>query len=172
MMRIWKAGICAAAVCLMASCSPAANDAAPAETAAPLTAADSPMQLTPAEDSEPMQWAASVIRVNDLTNEANSGVKLYGTAGGDPAMNGLYTYIAFYQSPAEGWRIFMIGDFLDYRILAETPGRVDLELHESMMNDATGEIGSITRHVIVSWTPGAEGAAPATVDVTPAEQAS
>ena len=96
-------------------------------------------------------------------------VKMFGTAGGDPAMNGLYTHVAFFDSPAEGWRVFRIGDFLDYRVLSEAPGRVDLEINESVMDEATGNIGSRTRRVIVGWAVATDGSVPATVTVTPAQ---
>jgi hypothetical protein len=87
-------------------------------------------------------------------------------------MNGLHTYLAFYESPPEGWRAFQLGDFLDYRVLSEAPGRVDLEIHESTMNQDTGEIGSHTRYVIVTWAEGADGVPPMTISVTPAERGS
>ncbi|MBX9802747.1 MAG: hypothetical protein K2Y04_08285 [Caulobacteraceae bacterium] len=84
-------------------------------------------------------------------------------------MNGLYTHVAFFDSPAEGWRVFRIGDFLEYRVLSEAPGRVDLEINERTMDEATGNIGSRTRRIIVGWAQGADGAVPATVTVTPAQ---
>lgn len=84
-------------------------------------------------------------------------------------MNGLYTHVAFYDLPAEGWRVFRIGDVLDYRVLSETPGRVDLEIDESTMDQASGEIGSRTRRVIVGWARATDGSVPPTVTVTPAQ---
>lgn len=98
---------------------------------------------------------------NDLT------VHLYGTSGGDPAMNGLYTYIAFYQSPAEGHRVFQIGDFNGYRLISERRGSIVLEISENMM-DTQGMIGNRTRRINVSWAPPADGTAPATIRVTAA----
>jgi len=129
-----------------------------------LTASGQAESLQPLADDQPLQWAASVTRVDDLEQ---GGVKLFGLAGGDPAMNGLYTQIAFFQNAAEGWRVFRIGDFLEYRIVGQSPGRVDLEISESTMNAETGEIGSQTRHLIVAWTPATEGA-PDAISVTPA----
>ena len=114
------------------------------------------------------QWAASVVRLDPLKGQGGATVKLFGTAGGDPAMNGLYTHIAFFKSSAEGWAVFRIGDVLDYEILSEAPGRVDLKLEESMMDAATGQIGSRERRVIVAWTPGASEEPPAAITVTPA----
>ncbi|WP_296817987.1 hypothetical protein, partial [Brevundimonas sp.] len=96
-------------------------------------------------------------------------VKLFGTAGGDPAMNGLYTYIAFFENPGSGWRVFRLGDFLEYRILGERENRVDLEMDYSIMDPHSGEIRSDTRRVIVTWTPGADGEGPAAITVTGAE---
>ena len=144
-----------------------AEQAAPAPAAAPLTAAGPAATLQP--DADPnQQWAAAVVELTPLTRQGDRTVKLFGTAGGDPAMNGLYTHVAFFDSPAEGWRVFRIGDVLDYRVLSESPGRVDLELTESAMDEASGTIGSRTRRVIVGWPLPADGSVPATVTVTPA----
>lgn len=146
---------------------PAAEQAAPAPAAAPLTAAGPAATVQPDAD-EGQQWAASVVELTPLTRQGDRTVKLFGTAGGDPAMNGLYTHVAFFDSPAEGWRVFRIGDFLDYRVLSESPGRVDLEIDESTMDEASGNIGSRTRRVIVGWAIATDGSVPATVTVTPA----
>ncbi|MET0547498.1 MAG: hypothetical protein ABWZ40_14455 [Caulobacterales bacterium] len=137
--------------------------------AAPLVAAGTPEALKPAEYGEGIQWAASVVEMTYLQKQGDATVKLFGTAGGDPAMNGLYSYLAFYRSPGEGWRVFKLGDFLEYRILAETPGRLDLELQESVIDQASGNISSARRRVIVEWKFGPDGAAPETLSVTPAE---
>lgn len=142
-----------------------AEHAAPA--AAPLTAAGPAATVQP-DAEEGNQWAAAVVELTELTRQGDRTVKLFGTAGGDPAMNGLYTHVAFFDSPAEGWRVFRIGDFLDYRVLSEAPGRVDLEIDESTMDEATGNIGSRTRRVIVGWAVATDGSVPATVTVTPA----
>jgi hypothetical protein len=161
-----------AGLCLVASWSPAAVApvaAAQAETAA-LAAAGDPAQLAPVEANENLAWAASVVQVDYLQNQTDGGAKLFGLAGGDPAMNGLYTYIAFFESPGDAWRVFRLGDFLSYRLLSDSPGRVDLEIQESTMNQQSGEIGSRTRHVIVSWTRGEDGAPPEAITVTPARQ--
>ncbi|GLS01635.1 hypothetical protein GCM10007859_16500 [Brevundimonas denitrificans] len=144
-----------------------AEQAAPAPTA-PLTAAGPAATVQP-DPAENQQWAAAVVELTPLTRQGDRTVKLFGTAGGDPAMNGLYTHVAFFDSPAEGWRVFRIGDFLDYRVLSESPGRVDLEINESTMDEASGDIGSQTRRVIVGWALATDGSAPATVTVTPAQ---
>ena len=148
---------------------PAAEQAAAsAPSAAPLTASGPAGTLQP--DGAPgLQQAASVVSLDALKAQGSQTVKLFGTAGGDPAMNGLYTHIAFFQSPAEGWRVFRLGDFLEYRVLSEAPGRVDLEIKESTMDQATTTISSQTRRVIVGWAVAADGSAPATVTVTPAQ---
>lgn len=170
-MRQWCAGIVTVCVVVMTGCrgsESAAPSPAPASApvVAPLSAAGSPESI--ASDPQPeLQMAAGVVRLDMLKGQADHTVKLFGTAGGDPAMNGLYTYIAFYESPAEGWRVFRLGDFLDYTVLSEAPGRVDLELHESVMQESTGDISSRRRRVIVSWTATAD-TVPTAVVVTPA----
>jgi len=97
---------------------PAAEQSAPTAAAAPLTAAG-PAAIVQPDADEGQQWAAAVVELTPLTRQGDRTVKLFGTAGGDPAMNGLYTHIAFFDAPAEGWRVFRIGDFLDYRLLSE-----------------------------------------------------
>lgn len=148
---------------------PAAEHAtATAPVAAPLTAAGPAATLQP-ETAVELQQAASVVSLDPLTRQGGGlTAKLFGTAGGDPAMNGLYAHIAFFQGPADGWRVFRLGDVLEYRILSEAPGRVDLELTESTMDPASTTIGSRTRRVIVGWSVATDGSAPATVTVTPA----
>ena len=133
----------------------------------PLIAAGPAATVQPSTDPN-LQYAASVVKLDVLSKQTGPTVKLFGTAGGDPAMNGLYTDIAFFGSSAEGWAVFRIGDFLDYAVLSETPGRVDLKVTESVMDEARGEIGSRERRLIITWTPGADETPPASIAVTPA----
>ncbi|MBX9574151.1 MAG: hypothetical protein K2X07_00745 [Caulobacteraceae bacterium] len=133
----------------------------------PLTPAG-PAQILSAEADPGLQNAAGVVELTPLEGQGAQTVKLFGTAGGDPAMNGLYTYVAFFVDPAEGWRVFRIGDFLDYRVLSSTPGRVEVEVDESVMDSQTSEINSTTRRLILGWAPGADGTAPEAVTLTPA----
>ena len=120
------------------------------------------------ETDENLQWSAGVVQLDPLRRQGNLGAKLFGTAGGDPAMNGLYTYLAFFISAGDGWRVFRLGDFLSYRILAETRGSVTLEVQESVMHQSTGTIGSRTRRLLVSWTAGRGGEPPAAISVAAA----
>jgi hypothetical protein len=116
---------------------------------------------------ESLQWAASVVQLDPLRRQGGT-VKLFGTAGGDPAMNGLYTYLAFFEpAPGDGWRIFRLGDFLSYRIVGEAPGRLTLEVRESVLDEASGTIGARTRRLLVGWR-GRGGEPPASVSVTAA----
>ncbi len=145
---------------------------APSSTPTPtsdggLTEAGEGVALSPDEDDF-AQVAANVVRVEDLDGQGALSAKMFGTAGGDPAMNGLYTYIAFFESPAEGWRVFRIGDYLDYEILAVSRGRVDLRLTESTLDQATGMIGSRETALIVTFAAEENGAPPDRVTVTPA----
>lgn len=138
------------------------------EAAEPLKPQGVPAALAADTDAN-LQWSAGVVKLDELKDQGDQTVKLFGTAGGDPAMNGLYTYVAFFMSPAEGWAVFKVGDFLDYRVLDEAPGHVDLEIEESVMDEASGQISSRKRKVIVGWVAGANGAAPTNVTVTPAQ---
>lgn len=117
------------------------------------------------------QYTASVTDVTPLTQqgegERDLAVHLYGTTGGDPAMNGVYTFIAFYQSPADGYRVFQIGDFNTFRVVTERKGHVLLEISENVMNP-DGNIGHRTRRIAVSWTAPADGTSPTSISVAPA----
>lgn len=170
MSRVLQFAAVAVAAMTMIGCTPEAHQAPPQSTegtAAPLTPAGAAASVE-ADADESLQWAASVVQLDILAHQGDVGVKLFGTAGGDPAMNGLFTYVAFFESPAEGWRVFRLGDFLEYRILSDAPGHVDLEIKESTMNDKTGEIGTQTRRIIVTWSVGADATVPASISVTPA----
>ncbi|GAA0635424.1 hypothetical protein [Brevundimonas lenta] len=147
---------------------PAAENPAPAQAADPLVASGPAATVRPDVDVN-LQYAASVVQLDPLIRQGDATVKLMGTGGGDPAMNGLYTYVAFFHSPAEGWRVFRVGDFLSYRVLSEAPGRVDIEVEESVMNAATGMISGQKRRLILGWTVAPDGSPPAGVTVTPAQ---
>ena len=186
MKRIMIAGTCGLLISGLAGCDrlsaawegfnnpgPAERPStAPTSTPAPtpggaLVEAGQAVVLQP-ETDDALQTAAAVVELDYLPDQGDLTAKMFGTAGGDPAMNGLYTYIAFYHSPAEGWRVFRIGDYLDYEIQAVSAGRVELRLGESVMDQATSEIGSRQTAIILSFTPGPDGAVPETVTVTPA----
>lgn len=117
------------------------------------------------DTNENLEWAASVVQLNEVPNQPNLGVKLFGLAGGDPAMNGLMTYLGLYAGPGDGWRVFQIGDFVSYRILSATPNRVNLQVQENTI-DSEGVIGTRTRRLSLRWTPGREDERPATVTMT------
>lgn len=166
--------LAAAALMALTGCD-AANDGPVKDAPAPERPATGP--LTPAgpaqtlaPDADPsLQQAASVVELTPIEGQGQLTTKMFGTAGGDPAMNGLYTYVAFFVDPAEGWRAFKVGDFLAYRVLSTGPGRIELEIDESTMNPQTSAIGSTTRRMIVGWAPGPDGAAPEAVTLTPAQ---
>jgi hypothetical protein len=129
-----------------------------------------PITLEPDTD-EQRGYEASVFQRHDLRRQGGGqndlAVHLYGTSSGDPAMNGLNTYIAFWQSAADGHQVFQIGDFNSYRIVSERRGEVVLEVQENTINDA-GTIGNRTRRIRVSWTPPADGSSPRTIRLSAA----
>jgi hypothetical protein len=187
MLKPFNAILAVSLAAMLTACGPEAVST-PVETAAeetvaeetPAPAAEAPVQQALVPSGEPQTLmvetteyataAASVVKVDFLANQGEApGVKLFGTAGGDPAANGLYTYIAFYISPGGDWAVFPVGDFIDYRILSDAPGRVDLEITETTIDEETAEMGSAVRRVIINWTAAADEAAPESVTVTPAE---
>jgi hypothetical protein len=151
--------------------SPAGAPAAEAPTGAPTVAALAPSGHGlpgKALPDENLQSYASVVEVQALAEATGMDGKIFGVAGGDPAMNGEQTYIAFYRNPAEGWWVYQIGDFLSYRILNQSSGRVDLEVEENTMDQATGTIGTRTRRMILGFTIAPHEEQPVMLEITPA----
>lgn len=127
--------------------------------------AGGPATVQPDEQAE-LQWAAGVSEVHSLAHQGDADVTLFGLVGGDPAMNGEYVYLSFNGPPSEGSKIFKIGDVLAFHILSDSPGRLLLQVQENILRGS--EIGTQTRRVLVTWTPGRDGAPPTSVRVATA----
>lgn len=162
-----------AAALALAACQPAAEK--PAEPAAPAPEAAQPAAATtPAKPSGPPQTLAaeaeseslsSAAAVTDIHFTKEGDLKLFSTAGGDPAINGLYTYVARWVDEDRSWsQIFMIGDFNSWEVTEEAPGRVVLKVSRSWVEQASGDIKSADEKLIIDVP--ADTAAPITV--TPA----
>jgi hypothetical protein len=113
------------------------------------------------DNDENLEYAASVAQINMVPNQPGNSVKMFALAGGDPAMNGFQTYLAFYGDVDVGWITFRIGDFLDYRVLSATAGRINVQVRENYMSG--DEIATRIRRLTLRWTPGRDDAPPATV---------
>ena len=126
----------------------------------------------PPRPDDYLQSPASVVEVHPLAEVTGMDGKVFGLAGGDPAMNGLQTYLAVYRSPADGWWVYQIGDFLSFKVLNQSRGQVDLEVEESTLDEATTIIGKRTRRIVVAFTaPPEDGSAedqPVSVRMSPA----
>jgi hypothetical protein len=118
-----------------------------------------------ADNDENLEYAASVAQLNFIPNQPGNTVKMFALAGGDPAMNGFQTYLAFYADVDVGWVTFRIGDFLDYRILSATAGRINVQVRENYLRG--DEIALRVRRFSLRWTPGQDDAPPATVTMAP-----
>jgi uncharacterized alkaline shock family protein YloU len=49
--------------------------------------------------------------------------KIFSLSGGDPAVNGLVTYFALLSGPAEGWSVYSLGDYAEWRVVEAKAGR-------------------------------------------------
>lgn len=152
----------------LAACQPAAEEPAkPAEPAAeaPAAVAVEPAKPSgPAKDIEaeddhmPEAWVTDVHLIKDAY------FKIFSTAGGDPAINGLYTYLSAYSAP-EGWtRNYMIGDFNSWEVVEESSTRVVLKVSRSWVEEGTGDIKTAEEKLIIDLPATPE----APVKVTPA----
>lgn len=131
------------------------------ETAAPATPSGPPAQVALAEGDHPEAWVTETVFLSNAPN----GAKVYSVAGGDPAINGLYTYIAGYDTnePGGGWRVFQIGDFNSWSVVEDRGTEVVLAVSRSSMGD-DGEIQTADERYIVS-VPGPDATS---ITVTPA----
>jgi hypothetical protein len=96
----------------------------------------------------------------------SQNAKLFAVSGGDPAMNGLVTYLGLFAGPAEGWRVYRIGDFEEWTVSEESRRRVVLDARESRMGE-DDEIVTEDRRLIVEFRRGEDGESDR-VTVTPA----
>ncbi len=134
-----------------------------------LGAEAAPSVLQPMADNDSIGDAAGVVKLDTIPGQTGAAVRLIGIAGSDPAANGLKTYLAF-VTPHDS-QLFLIGDFLDYRVTASAPGRIELEIDETSVDDA-GNLGQATRRANVTWAemPDQDDpnpVFPATVTLTP-----
>ena len=161
-----------AAALALAACQPATQKAAnPAEPAAPLAAPTTAAEA--AKPSGPPRTVAAEVVSDDLSGAASvtdihfvkdADVKLFSTAGGDPAINGLYTYLALFTAP-DGWtRVFKIGDFNSWDVIEESPTRVVLKVSRSWIEEGTGDVKTAEEKLILD-IPASEEAG---LTVTPA----
>jgi hypothetical protein len=117
-------------------------------------------------DYSPVQDMAAAARNGDIPDQGGTIVRLFEEVQADSAMNGHFVHIAFMGRRADGWSVFDLGDFLDYRILSAAPRRVDLEIHENIAN-AAGELSVRMRRMSITWPALPDGARPELVTVTP-----
>jgi hypothetical protein len=118
----------------------------------------------PAVSGQRLQEAASVMQVHAMPEQ---GAKVFGVSGGDPAINGLVTYLGLYAGVAEGWRLYEIGNFETWRVTEVATHRVVLDVSESRLDPTSGEIITEDRRLIVGFA-GDEAAPPSSVSITPA----
>ena len=116
--------------------------------------------VQPVPEGDQALTAASVTQVHAIVG----GGKIFSTAGGDPAVNGLYPYLALYQDNATGWRVFQIGDFESWRVVEQAPGRVVLHVVTGFIDQATGTAGRADSKLIVQFA----GESATSITVTPA----
>ncbi|MFT4913933.1 MAG: hypothetical protein ACI9YM_002544 [Brevundimonas sp.] len=145
------------------------GDVAVATAAATTPAtASGPAQSVQAQSDDYLQSAASVVAVTPLT-APGADAKLFGLAGGDPALNGDHAYLAFFIDPSEGWRVFPLGDFERWSLGEQGPGRFVLETTQGRMGDDGEMVNGEVKRFIVTWESGGPDApAPSTITVTPA----
>lgn len=125
----------------LAACGePDAPKVAPPPTPLSVTKAPAapagPGAVVAAVPDDGMQQAASVSQLESLPR---LNAKVFSVSGGDPALNGLVTYFGLFAGADEGWRVYAIGDFNEWRVVESAPGKVVLAVRQ----DAASEDGSV-----------------------------
>jgi hypothetical protein len=141
----------------------------PDRAAGPVNARPSgPARSVSPTTSAILQGAASVTAVQPL-NDHGYSAKLLNLVGGDPAANGNQLWLAFFVSPAEGWTMFMIGDFASWELVEEGAQGLIFDITQDVVGDDGNIVRGPTERLIVNYAPGGpEATAPATITVTPA----
>ena len=140
---------------------PAPTPEAPTRSA---EAIGEPVEAGPVSGASTLQEAAAVMQVHAIPEQ---NAKVFDVAGGDPAVNGLMTYLGLYIDASEGWRIYEIGNFESWRVTEEAPQRVVLDVRQSRADPASGEIVTEDSRLIVGFASDGEGP-PERITLTPA----
>jgi len=97
-----------------------------------------PSARHPVIPSEEMGTAADISQFHALPELS---AKVFSLSGGDPAVNGLVTYFALLSGPAEGWSVYPLGDYAEWRVVEAKAGRVVLAVRQ----DTAGPDGNILK---------------------------
>ena len=106
-----------------------------------------PVQSIPALSATELQEAAAVSQLRSLPEQS---AKVFSISGGDPAVNGLVTYLGLYISSAEGWRVYAIGDFAEWRLTEASKGRLVLTVRQETAGP-DGDIQARDFRVVVAF---------------------
>jgi len=158
-----------AALALVA-CGP---KAAPVKEAAP--APQSAAQPGPSDPAAKLAAATIPLETQDFDKELSvdqvvaieAGGKIFSTVGGDPAINGVYTFLAIPVEATDGpelsWKVFKIGDFNSWSLLEQDKTRVVLKVSHSIYDNAAGEVRTAEQRIAVAL-PGPDAKS---VSITP-----
>jgi hypothetical protein len=136
---------------VLAACGPKAEERAPEAPIiakmpqSPNAATLKAFTVSAAETSN--QAAESVAKVIMLDR---GDAKLFSTVGGDPAINGEYVFLALVGDPAEGTKVFQIGDFNTWSLVSQTPDSAVLLVNRSAIDEVTGEIVTFEQKLTVA----------------------
>lgn len=153
------------ALTVLAGCDvgPGPREGAPAlppRAAQPPTRPAVPVAPLPAAT---LQDAAAVSRLAAIPAQ---NARIFSVSGGDPAANGLVTYLALFAGPAEGWRVYPVGDFEDWRLAGTRPGVLVLKVRETGQ-DGRGPLTRRDRRILIGFDFDGQ-THPASITVTPA----
>ncbi|WP_339913942.1 hypothetical protein [uncultured Brevundimonas sp.] len=150
-----------------AAVAPVEDGPALAAATVPATPAGPGRTVRPQADDY-LQSAASVLALTPLADH-DVDAKVFGTAGGDPALNGNHAWLAFFAGPAEGWTVYALGDFEDWSVTEQAGGRFVLDTTQGRMGDTGDMVTGERKRFIIAYSPGGDANSPPTsITITPA----
>lgn len=125
--------------------------------------------LTTTGAVETLQTDESVAQAADVSNvypvKSGDGAKIFIRVGGDPAINGLWTYYSVYDEELRGPRSWLLGDFNEVKIVRDTQTETALQISKTRVLE-NGDYATDTSYLIIA----APKPGDTTLTVTPAKR--
>lgn len=145
------------ALLALAACAPKpAASATSSETPTPLpslTVAPAEAPATPSGPATPVKAGkldASAAFVSDVKwLKSNMGAKVFSVGAPDPEINGLLTYLGVFEGVGGGWRTYLLGNFSDWMIAEDAPGKVVVRVRREWVDPSTHDTRAAWEKLIV-----------------------
>jgi hypothetical protein len=142
-MRAIGISVLAAATVLVA-CAP--ENSAPPPSASQVEAlktVSGPTALELAVSDQEGAFVSQVVQLQTID------ARIYGVVGGDPAINGVFTYLAVFDEPIDAPQVYRIGNFNEFELVSEQPGQATLLVSRSEVDQASGDVRTYAERLVI-----------------------